>query len=118
MEIRKAILDYQFSERLKSELIIASKLIAELTVMKEEELIGAVKIVSLFLDVLSTETRIAYNASKSNDFLEADRKISEASSGVKLQEYEAANKCIAQAVSLVTNTAGKALQTLIENRLV
>lgn len=118
MKIRKAILDYQFSERLKSELIIASKLTTELTIMKEEELTGAVKIFSLFLDAVSAETRIAYNVSKSDDFLEADEKISEAIREVKIQEYETANKRIAQALSLVTNTAGKAMQTLIENRLI
>lgn len=118
MDVRTAILDYQLSEKLKSELIISSNLVSELTIMTEEDVAGAAKMVSLFLEAVSAEARIAYKISMSKDFLESDGIIAKAISAVKIQDYEDVNNCIAEAISFVTNTAGKALQTLIENRLI
>ncbi|MDQ1280338.1 MAG: hypothetical protein QG670_1601 [Thermoproteota archaeon] len=118
MEVRTAILNYQLSEKLKSELIISSNLVSELTIMSNNELDGGIKIVSLLLEAISTEARIAYKISMSKDFLDSDEIISKAVETVKIYDYEGTNKYVAEAISYVTNTASKALQTLIENRLV
>jgi len=107
-----AIICYQYSERIKSELIIASKLLGSLGELKGNELYGAEKIVSLFLDALLGEIEIAHGVTKLQNFREASLKIAEVIGRISLREYSKANKNLSEALSHITNCGGKAIQLL------
>ncbi|NIN53078.1 MAG: hypothetical protein GTN80_08490, partial [Nitrososphaeria archaeon] len=47
MSLKSAVIGFQYSERIKSELIIAAKLLEEMTILKEDELTGALKLMNL-----------------------------------------------------------------------
>ena len=110
--VRMAIICYQYSERIKSELIIASKLLGGLRELKDNELYGAEKIMSLFLDALLGETEIAHGVTKLQNFREASLKITEANGRIILREYSKANKNLSEALSHIMNCGGKAIQLL------
>ena len=71
MNIRDAVVFFQYAERIKSGLIIASKLVDKVAVMGEEERKGARKLLIHFMNALLGEIRIAYNAAQLNFFKEA-----------------------------------------------
>ena len=64
MNTKTAIHIYQYAERIKSELIIASGLLTRLDTMKGDERIGAEKMMTSFLEALCGEIRIAQNIEK------------------------------------------------------
>lgn len=110
--VRMAIICYQYSERIKSELIIASKLLGGLKELKGEELYGAEKTMSLFLDALLGEIEIAHAVTKLQNFRESSLKIAEAIGRISIREYSKANKNLSEALSSITNYGGKAIQLL------
>ena len=115
-DIRRAIICYQYSERIKSELIIAGKLLGELGGLEGGELSGAEKLMSSFLDALIGEIEIAHSVTKLRNFREASLKLSEAAGRISLHNYLKANRCLSEAISLVTGCGGKAFQLLKEKR--
>lgn len=110
-----AIMYYQYSERIKSELIIASKLLWSLKELKGDELYGAEKIMSLFLDALLGEMEIAHGVTKLQNFREASLKIAEAMGRISLREYSKVNENLSEALSHITNCGEKAIRLLKEN---
>jgi len=110
-----AIICYQYAERIKSELMIASKLLGGLRELKHDELYGAEKIMSLFLDALLGEMEIAHGVTKLQNFREASLKIAEAIGRISLREYSKANKNLSEALSYITNCGEKAIRLLKEN---
>jgi len=112
--VRPAIICYQYSERIKSELIIASKLLGGFRELKGDELYGAEKIMSLFLDALLGEIEIAHSVTKLQNFREASLKIAEAIGRISLQEYSKVNKNLSEALSHITNCGEKAIRLLKE----
>lgn len=113
-DVRGAIICYQHSERLKSELIIACKLLAGLNGLRGDVLFGSEKALSLYLEALTGEVEIAYGSTKLRDFREASLRISEALGRVSLHDLSGANRCLSEAISQVTNCGGKALLFLKE----
>ena len=77
MDIRDAVISFQYAERIKSGLIIASKLVDEVAAMDKEERKGAIKLLIHFMNALLGEIRIAYNASQLNFFKEAGLNLEE-----------------------------------------
>ncbi len=65
METRRPILIFQYSERIKSELIIAFELLAKMVTLEGDELSGAKKLMIRFLEALMGEIRIVQNIEKS-----------------------------------------------------
>ena len=61
MGTRRPILIFQYFERIKSEPIIASELLAKKLTLKGDELAGAKKLMIRFLEALVGEIRIAQN---------------------------------------------------------
>lgn len=114
LDVRKAIICFQFAERIKSELIIAAKLLVELSELKGNELTGAMKLMSSFLNALLGEIRIAHNILRLRNFEEASMKVVEAREGIRLHEYSEATKCISEAISFITTSGQHAMQTLKE----
>ncbi|MDH4205270.1 MAG: hypothetical protein OEV45_07060, partial [Desulfobacteraceae bacterium] len=78
MNTRKAIFIYMYAERIKSELIIASNLLATMDGLEGNERLGAEKIMASYLEALAGEIRIAQHVERSMNFIGAERKIMEA----------------------------------------
>jgi hypothetical protein len=116
-EIGKAIVGFQYVERVKSELIIASKMLDRLTELSGEELNGAFKIYSFFLEALEGEINIAHNVLGMKEFENAGSKVREASEKMRLNQYEEAMRLISEAISYVASSGQWAMQTLKNQNL-
>jgi hypothetical protein len=88
MNTRKAILTYMYAERIKSELIIASNLLATMDTLDGNERLGA------------------------------ERKIMEAIGKVKLHKISEINQCISEALSLITTCSAGAMKVLMSQQLI
>jgi len=111
-DVRKAIICFQYVERIKSELIIAAKLLGEIEGLKGDELAGANKVMLSLLEALLGEVRIAHNVLGMRDFEEASMQVGEAAGNVRSHEYSEAIKRISRAISFVTTSGQHAMQTL------
>jgi len=118
MNTKKAILVYQYSERIKSELIIASGLVSTMETLDGKELNGAEKLMKSFLEALIGEIRIAQHIDKSMNFIGAEKKIREAKDKIKLHEHTEMNRCISDALSLITTSCQRAMEILIKEHLI
>jgi len=88
MDTRKAILTYMYAERIKSELIIASNLLATMDTLDGNERLGA------------------------------ERKIMEAIGKVKLHKISEINQCISEALSLITACSAGAMKVLMSRQFI
>ena len=88
MNTRKAILTYMYAERIKSELIIVSNLLATMDTLDGNERLGA------------------------------ERKIMEAIGKVKLHKISEINQCISEALSLITTCSAGAMKVLMSQQLI
>ncbi len=104
-------------ERVKSELIIAAKLLDRLSNLSGDELLGASKLFSSFLEALEGEINIAYNVSGMKDFETACTRVREAADRVSFNQYEEAMKAISEAISHVASSGQWAMQTLENHNL-
>lgn len=109
---------YQYSERIKSELIIASDLLAKMHTLRGEERMGAEKMMSSYLEALGREIRIAQNIERSVNFVGAEKKVMEAVGKLKLSEYSEINRCISEALSLITTSCQAAMEALENKQLI
>jgi hypothetical protein len=116
-DTRKAIICFQYVERIKSELIIAAKLLEKLNELKGEKLAGAEKMMLTFLDALAGEITIAHGVLGIRNFEEARKNILDATGKVWSQDYLGATKNISKAISSVTTSGSRAMQMLKEKNL-
>jgi len=114
-EISKAIICFQYVERIKSELIIAAKLVDRLNELNGDELVGAAKMYSFFLEALQGEINIAYNVLEMKDFETARGKVEEATSKAHSNQYEETIRLISEAISHIASSGQWAMQTLKNN---
>ena len=113
----KAIVGFQYAERVKSELIIAAKMVDSLSQLTGDELKGASKLYSFFLSALEGETNIALNVVGRTEFETAAAKIREASEKTGVGQYDEAMRLLSEAISYVASTGQWAMQTLKNNHL-
>ncbi len=118
MDTRKTILVYQYAERIKSELIIASELMAKMFSLRGEERVGAEEMMHSYLEALSREIKIAQNVEKSLNFLGAEKKVMEARGKLRLSEYSEISRCISEALSLITTSCQATMEALEKARLI
>jgi hypothetical protein len=118
MDTRKTILVYQYSERIKSELIIASDLLAKMLTLRGEERIGAEKMMRSYFEALASEIRIAQNIEKSVNFVGAEKKVMEAEGNLNLFQYSEISRCISEALSFITTSCQAAMEALEKERLI
>jgi len=116
-DVRKAIICFQYVERIKSELIIAARLLGEIEELRGDELAGANKVMSSLLEALLGEVRIAHNVLGMRNFEEAGMQVEEAAGNVRSHEYTEAIKRISRAISFITTSGQHAMQTLKEKGL-
>jgi len=114
-EVGKAIVCFQYVERIKSELIIAARLIERVGELKGEELRGASNVLALFLDSLLGEINIAQNVSGRRDFEVAGERVRAATEKAHDGLYDEAIRLVSEAISSVATSGQWAMQTLKEN---
>jgi len=113
--LRNAIVCFQYAERIKSELIIATRLLEQLETLKDSELEGAKKLMLSFLGALESEIKMAENVSGQKNFEHVAAKVWEATEKTRANEYDAAFRCISEAISATTTSGQSALQLLKDN---
>ena len=117
MNTRNEILLFMYSERIKSELLIASELLAAFSSMQDQERQGGERVMTKFLEALVLEIRIAYGTEKSVHFLGAKKKVLEAIGKMRLSETADITRCISEALSFVTTASQRAMEVLEEKNL-
>ena len=116
-DVREAVVCFQFSERIKSELIIASRLLGEIIGLKSEEVAGGKKMLLSFLEALLGEINLANNILKQPNLGKAGVKVEKAMEQVRSDEYSEATRCVSEAISHTTTIGGRAMQILRQKGL-
>jgi hypothetical protein len=119
METREAILDFQYSEKMKSGLIIGTTLLDQLVSLRNDgELSGGKKVLVWYLEGLLREIRIAENVLGSGHYADLERKVMEVIGRVHMSQFQEAQWSFSEAISLATTSCQKAMNFLVEKRLV
>ena len=117
LDVRNAIICFQYTERIKAELIIAANLLGKIGELQGDELAGAEKVVLSFLRALQGEAGIAHSVLGMQNFEDAGKKVAEVEEKVRSREYSEANRRISEAISLITTGGQKATDVLREKGL-
>lgn len=117
LDTKKAIICFQYVERIKSELIIAVKLLEKLDTLEGDELVGAQKMMLSFLDALAGEITLAHGVLGLRNFEEARTKILDATGKVWSKDYLGATSDISKAISSITTIGSRVMQMLKEKKL-
>ncbi|WP_373839705.1 hypothetical protein [Methanospirillum sp.] len=112
MDKKGAVSAYQYGERAKSELIIASQLITVLSGLKDAERTGGKKIVTQCLESVRIELQFALRATNNHEFQKSTDNLNLAISLVESDDYDQAVKTIGAAISNATTVAMHAWQEL------
>src|SRR4030067_851298 len=89
MDTRKAIFDFQYSEKMKSGLIIGTNLLEQLVALKGEgELSGGRKVLTWYLEGLLRELRIAQNVIGMDHYVNLERKLMEIIGRVRMSQFQ------------------------------
>jgi hypothetical protein len=119
METREAIFDFQYSEKMKSGLIIGTNLLDQLvSVRKEEELSGGIKVLGWYLEGLLREIRIAENVLGPGHYSDIERKVMEVIGRIHMSQFEEARWAFSEAISLATTSCQTAMTFLVEKKLI
>jgi hypothetical protein len=119
MDTRKAILSYQYSERMKSGLIIGTQLLEQLISLKsEEEILGGKKVLIWYIEGLLRELRIAENVLGTFEYEGLERKLMELIGRIQMSQYQEAQRSFSESISLVTTSCQHSMSYLIEKKLV
>jgi hypothetical protein len=119
MGTREAILDFQYSEKMKSGLIIGTTLLDQLLSLKgEEKLSGGQKVLGWYLEGLLREIRIAENVLGSGHYADLERKVMEVIGRIQMSQFQEAQWSFSEAISLATTSCQKAMNFLVEKKLV
>ena len=117
-KIKKAIICFLYTEKIKSDLILTTSLLATLNSMEDENIVGAEKLMVAHLNALIREVNIATNASGIEGFREVNGKLENAVQQIKQHNYVDAAKLVSGAISITTTTGHQAAQTLREKDLI
>jgi hypothetical protein len=119
MEMREAIFNFQYSEKMKSGLIIGTSLLDQLaSLKKDEEFSGGKKVLVWYLEGLLREIRIAENVLGSGHYADLERKLMEVIGRIQMSQYQEAQRSFSEAISLATTSCQKAMSFLMEKKLV
>jgi hypothetical protein len=117
MDPKTAVMNYQYGERAKSELILLSQLSIALTGFSEQERAGGKKMLLMMMESVRSELAFAQKSTGHREFTRAVNSVSEAISLVESNQPEQASQKIATAVSSATTPAQEAWQVLSEHGL-
>jgi hypothetical protein len=117
MDPKTAVMNYQYGERAKSELILLSQLSIALTGFSEQERAGGKKMLLMMMESVRSELAFAQKSTGHREFSKAINSLSEAISLVESNQPEQASQKIATAISAATTPAQEAWQVLSEHGL-
>lgn len=118
-DVKKAVTVFNYAEKIKTSLIMASSLLEFLGGIKEEaEMSGAEKLLAAYLNALIVEVNIAANASQVEGFRDIASKLQRAAEQVRLHNYTIVQRFISEAISIATTHGNWAAQTLKEKKLI
>jgi len=118
METREAILNLEYSEKMKSGLIIGTGLLDQLISLKDEELSGGKKILVGYLEGLLREVRIAGNVLGLGHYDDLEQKVMEVIGRIQMSQFQEARWSFSEAISLATTSCQSSMNFLMEKRLV
>ena len=118
METREAILDFQYSEKMKSGLIIGVGILYQLDSLKDMEHSGGMKVLIWYLEGLLREIRIGENVLGLGHYSELQRKVMEVIGRVQMSQFEEAQSSFSEAISLATTSCQSSMSFLIERHLI
>ena len=119
MDTRKAILDFQYSEKMKSGLIIGAGLLELLSSLKSsEELSGGKKVLIVYLEALLRELRVAENVLGPGHYVDLGRKLMEIIGRVQMSQFQDAQRSFSEGISFATTSCQKSMNFLMEKKLV
>lgn len=111
------IISYQFAERVKSALIIGSKMLIVLETLGSQELEGAKKMINAFFDALSAETALAINATEMHEFELVEEKIERIMRRIEEGNFDEAQITLGTAVTHATTACASTMSALTEKGL-
>jgi hypothetical protein len=117
MDVRDLVLEFQYSEKIKSHLIVGSNLLAHVEALQGEERTGAEKIVKTYLQSVLTEIRIARKTVKSVNYHGAEKNVTESLGRLEMNDLTNSNLCISKALSYITTSCQAAMMSLQESSL-
>ena len=115
---KKAVMNYLFSERAKTNLITVSKMTALAGDFKGAEKSGAKKFLTIFLESILSELEEGYGKTNQAEFQKASQLLDNAKKFLEFDDFEQAILEISKAVTECTTPAQKSWQVLSENELV
>jgi hypothetical protein len=118
MDTREAILNFQYSEKMKSGLIIGSHLLNQLVSLRNDELSGGKKVLIWYLEGLLREVRIAENVFGGGHYMDLERKLMEVIGRVQMSQFQEIQQSLSEAISLATTSCQASMNFLIEKKLV
>lgn len=110
--VKDEVILLQYSEKIKSELIIAMKMLYLTQEVEEDEVKGANRMLNEFLNALAVEVRIAYNVTKDQRFKEVEEGINEVMDLID-SDFQGATEKISTIMTRVTTCADEAYRELI-----
>lgn len=117
MDLKSAVVRYQFAERAKSELIVCSQLVAALGSFQKAEQAGGRRMLVLVLEAVRSELEFAWKSTERSEFRKAADLLSESISHTESDEFDAAALRLSSAVSASTTVAQESWQVLNEHGL-
>lgn len=117
MNAKQLILEFQYSEKIKSQLIIGSTILAHVEALKGEERVGGEKILKAYLQLLLTEIRIAWNVVRSISYHGAEKNVTECIGRLEMGDLAHVNPCISKALSHITTSCEAAMTNLQKDNL-
>ena len=119
METREAILDFQYSEKMKSGLIIGTNLLELLVTLKNDgEHSGGRKVLVWYLEGLLREIRVAQNVIGLGHYADLERKLMDIIGRVQMSQYQEAQRSFSEGISLATTSCQTSMNFLMEKKLV
>jgi len=117
-DIKKVNRSFHYSERLKSNLLVAMRALDRIAKLEGIELEGGIEAMRGIFEGLGTELGIARNHLASREFNLAVTKVMEAEGHTDLYEFEKAKESLSEALSNITTLSGKYMSALKERNLV
>jgi predicted PolB exonuclease-like 3'-5' exonuclease len=117
MQTKEAILDLQYSEKMKSGLIIGTGLMEQLGSLKGDERSGGKKVLVWYLEGLLREIRIAENVLGKGHYGDLERKLMEVIGRVQMSQFQDALRSFSEAISSATTSCQTSMSFLIDKKL-
>lgn len=115
---KNEIISYQLAERIKSALIIGSKMLLVIETLRDSELEGAKKTILAFFDAMSAETMLAMNATGMQEFEQVEEKVNQVRWMIEAGNFQEAHAILGSAVTHATTACANSMSALMEKGLI